>query len=170
MNIALPIIAGAISTAVFAISALPMLVKVARTRDMTSYSLSNIVLSNVGNVVHSIYVFHLPAGPVWVLHCFYLVSTGLMLVWYLRYARRGGRRGLPRPNLAGSAVAGTTQKRLRRSDGRTWLIRSVHRSQPLRSSSRPTGQRCARRQVGVPGRRTARSRVVALPYVERYMP
>jgi len=91
MNIALPIIAGAISTAVFAISALPMLVKVARTRDMTSYSLSNIVLSNVGNVVHSIYVFHLPPGPIWLLHSFYLVTTGLMLVWYLRYARGRGR-------------------------------------------------------------------------------
>jgi hypothetical protein len=48
MNIALPIVAGAISTAVFAISALPMLVKAARTRDMSSYSLSNIALCNVG--------------------------------------------------------------------------------------------------------------------------
>jgi uncharacterized protein with PQ loop repeat len=90
MNVALPVVAGAISTAVFALSALPMLVKAARTKDMTSYSLGNIVLSNVGNVVHSIYVFHLPAGPVWVLHSFYLVSTGLMLLWYLRYAPRGG--------------------------------------------------------------------------------
>jgi len=90
MNVALPVVAGAISTAVFALSALRMLVKAARTKDMTSYSLGNIVLSNVGNVVHSIYVFHLPAGPVWVLHSFYLVSTGLMLLWYLRYAPRGG--------------------------------------------------------------------------------
>ena len=64
MNIALPIVAGAISTAVFVISALPMLVKAARTRDMSSYSLSNIALCNVGNVFHSIYVFNLPAGPV----------------------------------------------------------------------------------------------------------
>lgn len=170
MNIALPIVAGAISTAVFAISALPMLVKAARTRDMSSYSLSNIALSNVGNVFHSIYVFNLPAGPVWVLHCFYLVSTGLMLVWYLRYGRRGGRRGLPRPSLAGSAATGPTQKRSRSSGGRTWLIRSIHRSQPLRGSTPKTGQSCVRWQVGLPGRRTARSRVVAPPYVERYMP
>ena len=35
--------------------------------------------------MHSVDVFHLPAGPVWVLHSFYLVSTVLMLVWYLRY-------------------------------------------------------------------------------------
>jgi len=89
MDVALPVVAGAISTVVFALSALPMLAKAARTRDMTSYSLGNIMLSNVGNVVHSIYVFHLPAGPVWVLHSFYLVSTALMLIWYLRYAPRG---------------------------------------------------------------------------------
>jgi uncharacterized protein with PQ loop repeat len=88
MDVALPVVAGAISTVVFALSALPMLAKAARTRDMTSYSLGNILLSNVGNVVHSIYVFHLPAGPVWVLHSFYLVSTALMLIWYLRYAPR----------------------------------------------------------------------------------
>ena len=89
MDVALPVVAGAISTAVFAISALPMLVKAARTKDMSSYSLGNIVLSNVGNLIHSIYVFHLPAGPVWALHSFYLVSTGLMLHWYLRYTARG---------------------------------------------------------------------------------
>jgi hypothetical protein len=35
-------------------------------------------------VIHSVYVFHLPAGPVWVLHSFYVLSTALMLVWYLR--------------------------------------------------------------------------------------
>ena len=100
MDVALPVVAGAVSTALFALSALPMLVKAARTRDMTSYSLGNIVLSNVGNVVHSIYVFDLPAGPVWVLHCFYLVSTGFMLFWYLRYAPRGAA--------ASAADAGTS--------------------------------------------------------------
>jgi uncharacterized protein with PQ loop repeat len=89
MTMALPVVAGAISTAVFALSALPMLVKAARTKDMTSYSLGNILLSNVGNLVHSVYVFDLPAGPVWVLHSFYLVSAGLMLVWYLRYTPHG---------------------------------------------------------------------------------
>ena len=62
-----------------------MLVKDARTKDLSSYSLGNIVLSNVGKVIHSIYVFHLPAGPIWALHTFYLVATALMLVWYLRY-------------------------------------------------------------------------------------
>jgi hypothetical protein len=83
----LPLLAGIASTVIFAGSTLPMLVKAGRTKDLSSYSLGNIVLSNLGNVIHSIYVFHLPAGPMWVLHTFYLLSTALMLVWYLRYAR-----------------------------------------------------------------------------------
>ena len=86
-----------------------MLVKAARTRDLSSYSLGNILLSNLGNLIHSIYVFHLPAGPIWALHSFHLLSTALMLVWYLRYTespilRRG--RGLGRsPDVTGSAGA-----------------------------------------------------------------
>ena len=80
-------LAGAVSTVIFALSTMPMLAKAARTKDLGSYSLGNIVLSNTGNLVYSVYVFNLPAGPIWVLHSFYLVSTALMLVWYLRYTR-----------------------------------------------------------------------------------
>ena len=85
MERTIPVLAGAASTVIFACSRLPMLVKAARTKDLSSYSLGNILLSNLGNLVHSVYVFHLPAGPIWVLHTFYLVSTALMLIWYLRY-------------------------------------------------------------------------------------
>jgi len=92
VDLDLPVLAGAVSTVIFAASTLPMLVKAARTKDLGSYSLGNIVLSNVGNAIHSIYVFSLPAGPVWVLHAFYLVTTGLMLLWYVRYALRRSRR------------------------------------------------------------------------------
>ena len=56
MDIQLPTIAGIISTAIFALGTLPMLAKAARTHDMGSYSLGNILLSNVGNVIHSFYV------------------------------------------------------------------------------------------------------------------
>jgi hypothetical protein len=42
-----------------------MLVKAHRTRDLASYSLGNLLLANVGNAVHSVYVFSLPAGPIW---------------------------------------------------------------------------------------------------------
>jgi len=81
----LPVMAGAISTTIFALGTLPMLLKVVRTKDLRSYSLGNILLNNLGNLIHSVYVFSLPAGPIWLLHTFYLVTTGLMLFWYLRY-------------------------------------------------------------------------------------
>jgi hypothetical protein len=83
-----PIIAGIISTTIFAASTLPMLWKAGRTKDLRSYSLGNLLLANTGNAVHSVYVFHLPKGPGWILHSFYLVSTALMLFWYLRHAPR----------------------------------------------------------------------------------
>lgn len=62
-----------------------MLLKAARTHEVASYSLANITLANIGNAVHSLYVFHLPPGPIWFLHSFYVVSSALMLYWYLRY-------------------------------------------------------------------------------------
>lgn len=40
---------------------------------------------NAGNVIHAIYVYSLPPGPIWALHGFWIVATGLMLVWYLRF-------------------------------------------------------------------------------------
>ena len=92
MELSLPVLAGTISTTIFALSALPMLLKAFHTKDLSSYSLANMLLTNVGNVVHTIYVFHLPPGPIWVLHSFYLVTTGLMLIWYLRYHWRPGGR------------------------------------------------------------------------------
>lgn len=85
VKLELPLIAGSISTVIFAVSTLPMLLKALRTKDLSSYSPGNILLSNVGNVIHSVYVFSLPPGPIWLLHSFYLITTGLMLVWYVRY-------------------------------------------------------------------------------------
>jgi uncharacterized protein with PQ loop repeat len=90
METSLPTIAGFISTGLFAVGTLPMLAKAYRTQDLASYSLGNILMSNVGNLIYSIYVFRLPPGPVWFLHGYNLISTGLMLFWYLRY------EGLPR--------------------------------------------------------------------------
>lgn len=90
MELSLPIVAGAISTTIFALSMLPMLLKAFQTKDLRSYSLGNMLLTNVGNAVHSIYVFNLPPGPIWVLHSFYLATSALMLVWYLRFHWRPG--------------------------------------------------------------------------------
>lgn len=88
----LPVLAGILSTLLFAAGMLPMLVKAARTKDLASYSLGNLVLTNVANAVHSVYVFNLPAGPIWALHLAYLLASALMLAWWLRY-RDGGQGG-----------------------------------------------------------------------------
>jgi hypothetical protein len=85
MDINLPVIAGAVSTVIFAASTFPMLQKAFRTKDLRSYSPSHILLANGGNAIHSVYVFNLPLGPIWLLHTFYLITTGMMLFWYLRY-------------------------------------------------------------------------------------
>ena len=80
-----PTLAGFISTALFTVGTLPMLTKAFRTKNLASYSLGNILMSNVGNIFYAIYVVHLPLGPVWFLHGYNLFTTGLMLVWYLKY-------------------------------------------------------------------------------------
>jgi uncharacterized protein with PQ loop repeat len=79
-------LAGSLATIVFAVSTLPMLSKALRSRDLTSYSTGNLVLANVGNAIYSVYVFQLPLGPIWFLHGFYLLSSGLMLFWNRRFA------------------------------------------------------------------------------------
>jgi hypothetical protein len=79
-------LAGSLSTAVFVGSTLPMLAKALRSRDLTSYSTGNLVLANVGNSLYSVYVFQLPLGPIWFLHGFYLLTSGLMLFWSRRFA------------------------------------------------------------------------------------
>ncbi len=99
METSLPTIAGFISTGLFAVGSFPMLAKAFRTRNLASYSLGNILLGNVGNVIYSLYVFHLPPGPVWFLHGFNLLTTGLMLVWYLKYELRPRR-----PRSSGDSV------------------------------------------------------------------
>jgi hypothetical protein len=88
MTASLSVLAGSVSTAVFVASALPMLVKAARTKDLGSYSVGNLVLANLGNLVYAVYVFSLPAGPIWALHSFYTVSSFAMLVMWLSYRRR----------------------------------------------------------------------------------
>jgi uncharacterized protein with PQ loop repeat len=80
----IPIIAGTISTVVFAVSNLPMLRKALRTGDVSSYSLSSLVMINAANIVYSLYVFTLPFGPIWGLHTFYVVSSAVMLFLCLR--------------------------------------------------------------------------------------
>ncbi len=96
MNVS--VLAGMVSTGLFAVSYLPMMLKALRTRDLDSYSLSYLALSNVANAVHSVYVFSLPLGPIWLLHFFYVVASALLLIWYLRF--RSGPAGHPAPQQA----------------------------------------------------------------------
>jgi hypothetical protein len=99
----IPVLAGIASTVIFAASVLPMVVKAWRTRDLRSYSRGNLMLANIGNGVHSVYVFNLPPGPIWALHGLYLVTSALMLAWSVRYASPRGSRvlraALPYPGL-----------------------------------------------------------------------
>jgi hypothetical protein len=105
-----PILAGMISTVVFAVSNLPMLRKALRTRDVSSYSMSSIAMINAANAVYSLYVFSLPIGPIWALHTFYLVSCGIMLVLCLRSRRPTSRRnGEPSTGDEELALAGRVE-------------------------------------------------------------
>jgi uncharacterized protein with PQ loop repeat len=81
------VVAGLLSTTLFVSSYIPMLLKAFRTKDLRSYSLTNIVVANVGNGIHWIYIAGLPWGPIWLLHSFYTLATALMLFWYVRYRR-----------------------------------------------------------------------------------
>ena len=91
MTDTLAVLAGSVSTALFVASALPMLVKAARTGDLGSYSVGNLVLANIGNAVYAVYVFSMPAGPIWALHSFYILSSLAMLAMWVGYRRRLAR-------------------------------------------------------------------------------
>ncbi|MEW1982172.1 hypothetical protein AB0333_14770 [Citricoccus sp. NPDC079358] len=85
MDVTPAVIAGSISSVLFAASVMPMVFKAFRTRDLSSYSPGNLVMANIGNLVHSVYIYSLPMGPIWVLHGFYLITTGFMLAMYVRH-------------------------------------------------------------------------------------
>jgi uncharacterized protein with PQ loop repeat len=79
-------LAGSISSLLFVTGNVPMLAKAFKTKNMRSYSLSNLVMVNVGNLLYWVYISSLPFGPIWLLHSFYTVTMVLLLLGYLRYA------------------------------------------------------------------------------------
>jgi hypothetical protein len=81
----LTLVAGMISTSIFATSHIPMLIRAFRTKDLRSYSAANLILSNLGNGFHWLYVVSLPFGPIWFLHSFYTLTAAIMLVWYIQH-------------------------------------------------------------------------------------
>ncbi len=79
------IIAGMLSSIIFASGTVSMLMKVIRTQDVDSYSLSSIILNNLGNLVYWVYIFSLPVGPIYFLHLFYTVAMIVMLLCFVLY-------------------------------------------------------------------------------------
>lgn len=91
--------AGSVATMLFVVATLPMLIKAGRSRDLRSYSGANLVISNCGNLLQSLYVTSLPFGPIWGLHLFNTIASLLMLTWWLRHrqARRESKLAKRRP-------------------------------------------------------------------------
>jgi uncharacterized protein with PQ loop repeat len=86
--LSLTLIAGAISSTMFVAGTVPMIYKAFATKNLRSYSLTSLLLNNLGNLIHALYVYSMPFGPIWLLHTLNLVTTALMLFWYLRYERQ----------------------------------------------------------------------------------
>lgn len=83
----LALFAGSAAAAIFVISQLPMLIKARRTKDLSSYSLANIGLANLGNLLYAAYLAQVPLGPAWAIHGFNLTTgTDARLVPALRLA------------------------------------------------------------------------------------
>ncbi len=90
--------AGVVATALFVLSTLPMLIKAASTKDLSSYSGSNLVIANTGNAAQALYVITLPPGPVWALHTFNTAASALMLVWWIRHREQNSRTKASQPS------------------------------------------------------------------------
>jgi uncharacterized protein with PQ loop repeat len=135
----IPILAGTISTVVFAVSNLPMLRKALHTRDVSSYSLSSLVMINAANLVYSLYVFTLPIGPIWGLHAFYAVSCAVMLVLCLRQRRPETPAGERRTGTVPALRAGVDRK----ASGYRGAMRGLHGPQSRcgRPGDPPSSQR-----------------------------
>jgi len=78
-------LAGISSTIIFMVSNFPMVIKAVKTKDLSSYSLGNLALRNVGNVAYWPYVVSMPMGPVWFIQIFYTLVGLVMLIFYLHY-------------------------------------------------------------------------------------
>lgn len=88
------LLAGTLSALIFIGSNFPMLYKSIKTRNLSSYSLGQLTLANVGNVIHWLYVASLPFGPIWFLHGFHTLVAIAMLALYTRYEILGKLREL----------------------------------------------------------------------------
>ncbi len=144
----LPVLAGATSTAIFMISYLPMLLKAARTKDLASYSPTQLALTNLANVVYSAYVFSLPIGPIWALHSFYVVTSVLMLTLWVRYSRAPRR---PAREVARSRVL-TSQRKGRAPAPRLGSVNGIGSEVSKSGRAASTSRRAVLLSAPTPGK------------------
>lgn len=100
----LQLLIGLGSSLIFVVSNLPMLTRAFRTRNLTSYSLPHLLLANIGNAMHWLYVISLPFGPIWLLHSFNTFVAVTMIALYL-HCERGWFRAQAPPSQSLSAEA-----------------------------------------------------------------
>lgn len=60
-----------------------MLYKAYKTNDLKSYSLTNLIMALVGDLLYWVYLMGLPFGPVWMLHAFDTFCSLAILYFYL---------------------------------------------------------------------------------------
>jgi uncharacterized protein with PQ loop repeat len=79
---------GGVASVLFVFAQMPMLIRALQTKDMRSYSGIHLLLGCAGNVL---WAFHLaknvPDVNVRALHCYYLVTTAVMLGFWWRWRR-----------------------------------------------------------------------------------
>ncbi|CAI9412695.1 hypothetical protein [Nocardioides sp. T2.26MG-1] len=115
MSTGLASLAGAIATLLFVTSTLPMLTKAVRTRDLTSYSGSNLAVANVGNIAQTLYLTTVPSIPIWALHLFNTLASASMLALWIRHRpvegpRRAAGRAASTPSAPTGRVCGTIHR------------------------------------------------------------
>lgn len=84
----LQVAAGSISSVIFMMGTTTMVIRAWRTKDMQSFSATMLVLNNLGNFIHWIYVLSLPVGPIYVLQAFNTAATLFMLIWWVLYHKK----------------------------------------------------------------------------------
>lgn len=127
----LSFMAGMLSSFIFAGSNIPMLWKAYRTKDLHSYSLFNLVLINVGNLIYWLYVANLPLGPIWILHSFYTISAGVLLIMYWQQPTRGGNQTLVEIRQKIDRLRFSTLRYL------VWGANFVRPDRPLKAGAKP---------------------------------
>ncbi len=99
-------IAGFTSTVIFASSKIPMLLKAFITKDLKSYSLGHIALSNTGNLIYWLYVVSLPVGPIWFLQGFFTMADVLMLLCLVHSSKTSRSERISSRAIADAATNG----------------------------------------------------------------